>query len=505
MKKKVYEQAILSGSYKIPKKCLTTKVIAKLKQELTCIPVVPQQAKQEKKQKINETQFLMYRETDQSIFVPVRYGIDRWGIPKQDIRSIGEPLGDNIVFKKELKLRDHQKKAVQTLTSELQTKGCAGILKMYTGAGKTFTALKQITLLNRRTVFLCHNSAVMQAIHKEINLCLPQHTRVGIIKSPKCEIENKDIILASIQTLTSKIKNGKIQEIQHLLDTIGTVVVDEAHHMGARTFSQVPALFSAKYKFALTATPRRGDKMIHILYWTFGPVVVEILRDLSEYDINVHIITYQNGREKVIGSESKPVFTIMRKLLNEEERRNRFIFKGIWDCIQNEERKQIIVFAHTQKLLGWFAQQLSQVKYNDWGYFTGKQKNKEKDETKQKRVILATWQYAKESVNICGIDTLIFATPSGDIEQAVGRGLRKRDGVLKNVLIIDYVDPFSFFKGMAWKRWKKYRELKYTIKGIPEESHKEKGKNMTSFLKKKSKKRKISESEEEEEEDFCFF
>ena len=54
--------------------------------------------------------------------------------------------------------------------------------------------------------------------------------------------ENCDIILASLQTLC-------LREFRD--DTIGMVIIDECHHMGAQVFSQAFHKLNVKYSLGL--------------------------------------------------------------------------------------------------------------------------------------------------------------------------------------------------------------------------------------------------------------
>lgn len=68
---------------------------------------------------------------------------------------------------------------------------------------------------------------------------------------------------------------------------------------------------------------------------------------------------------------------------------------------------------------------------------------------------------AKEGLDIGSLNTLVLATPTGDVVQAAGRILRKQHTV--NPLIIDFVDNFSVFASQAQKRAKFYRKAKYHL------------------------------------------
>ena len=67
---------------------------------------------------------------------------------------------------------------------------------------------------------------------------------------------------------------------------------------------------------------------------------------------------------------------------------------------------------------------------------------------------------AKEGLDIPRLDTLIMATPKGDIVQASGRVQRKHPDK-RTPLIVDVVDTFSVFEALRWKRWNFYRKEEF--------------------------------------------
>jgi superfamily II DNA or RNA helicase len=70
-----------------------------------------------------------------------------------------------------------------------------------------------------------------------------------------------------------------------------------------------------------------------------------------------------------------------------------------------------------------------------------------------------------EGFDLAKLDTLVLATPKGDVEQSVGRIQRKQSVEdSDNVpLIIDVVDDYSMFKTQAEKRRRFYTKRTYTL------------------------------------------
>ena len=92
------------------------------------------------------------------------------------------------------------------------------------------------------------------------------------------------------------------------------------------------------------------------------------------------------------------------------------------------------------------------------------------DESAKCTVILASYGMASEALDIPELNTLIMATPRRNIEQSVGRILRKKDHVIQP-LIVDIVDQLSSFNNQGMARRKFYKKLKYNIKLIDVEEN----------------------------------
>jgi len=92
-----------------------------------------------------------------------------------------------------------------------------------------------------------------------------------------------------------------------------------------------------------------------------------------------------------------------------------------------------------------------------------------KDELKissEKSIIFATFEMASEGLDILELDTLFMITPKGNVNQAVGRILRKQaDDYELPPMIIDIIDEIESLKRLGMMRTKLYKERKYIING----------------------------------------
>ncbi len=99
------------------------------------------------------------------------------------------------------------------------------------------------------------------------------------------------------------------------------------------------------------------------------------------------------------------------------------------------------------------------------GLYLGGMKNDILEVSKEKQVILGTFNMVSEGFDLPKLDTLILATSKSDVEQSVGRIQRKHSyGKDDNIpLIIDIVDNFSIFGNQHRKRSAFYKKMNYNI------------------------------------------
>jgi len=73
-----------------------------------------------------------------------------------------------------------------------------------------------------------------------------------------------------MQTL---IKSKNIQEIS---DKFGTIIIDECHHILAKTFRELIVNFNPYYLYGLTATPKRKYNDEKLIYYYIGEIISEM-------------------------------------------------------------------------------------------------------------------------------------------------------------------------------------------------------------------------------------
>lgn len=263
------------NGYVIKKESITSHELQVLKKELVGRPLVDEKY-------VNNTQnFLLYTETKSKIYIPKIYGTLKYGIPDKKLDNyIGKKWKSNLEFSGNL--YPTQQEASDILYNEL-INGCGGgILSIFTGGGKTFTALHVLSKLKGKTLIIVNKITLMKQWENEIKACLPGCS-IGKIQGKIIDTESKDIVLGMLQSL------ALIDYPESTFSDINTVVIDECFPYNTcvitsdsskcignlyymkqngeelplvKTFNEITKLF--EYKKIINVFRKENDKLIEI-------------------------------------------------------------------------------------------------------------------------------------------------------------------------------------------------------------------------------------------------
>lgn len=159
---------------------------------------------------------------------------------------------------REIKPRKYQDDVINEALLQYQGGKSKLLIEMATGLGKTYTVAHIIKQLIQKTEYRRH---VLFVAH-QIEILLQSVTAfknvlgIGNYSFSACfsgsEPEKTDFVFATFDTLYSQISG--LEE-----DCFDFVIIDEAHHTPARTYSEVVTRFKPKLLIGMTATPYRAD------------------------------------------------------------------------------------------------------------------------------------------------------------------------------------------------------------------------------------------------------
>jgi len=422
------------------------KKITEIKKELNVSPFSPYQSKF-----TPPPSFPVYQESIRKLYLPRFWAIEKLGKPSK--YCINEGTNINLTFKGNL--RPVQKEAVSAFQNNCFKEYGGGILCLGCGFGKTILALYLVSILKKKTLVIVHKEFLLNQWIERIKAFLPE-AQIGRIQAKTFDIAGKDIVIAMLQSLSMKNYDDEA------FSSFGFCISDETHHISSEVFSRALPKVSFKYTLGLTATPNRADGLQKVFEWFLGPILYKSKKDTKHnVFIKVFNITDTNIEYSKLetGYDGKPVTARMVNNVANYIPRTNLIISIIQQVMEENERKMLIL-SDRRDHLKTFYEKLTELGY-DVGYYVGGMKQKDLDVSETKPIILGTFSMSSEALDIPELNTLFMTTPKSNIEQSVGRILRKIHNV--RPLIIDMKDDFAPFKNQYNKRKVFYKKAKYEI------------------------------------------
>jgi hypothetical protein len=435
--------------YTIPKNELKREELEELRNNLVAKPLANNCGIQNK-----QHTFPIYRESLHKIYIPRYYGIKKFKNPKQN--KISE--GNDITCEFKGSLRPIQQPVVDTFMTHILSGNGGGLLELPCAFGKTVLSLYIISLLKKKTLIIVHKEFLMNQWIERINQFLP-NIRIGKIQGQIIDIDNKDIVMGMLQSLSMKEYSDTI------FKSFGLTIIDEVHHISSEVFSCALFKIVTKYMLGLSATMNRKDGTTEVFKMFLGDIIYKGKRE-EEHNVTVRSFEYSNNDEDF--SEVKTDYrgniqysTMISKLCT-FNRRTEYILEIIKLMFEENENQQMMILAHNKNILKYLYDAIShrQLANGSVGYYIGGMKEAALKETEGKKIVIATYSMAAEALDIKTLTTLLMATPKTDIEQAVGRILREKHG---NPIVIDIVDQHLPFRNQWRKRKVFYKKQNYKI------------------------------------------
>ena len=428
------------NGYKIEKS--TIPEIVKLKRELTVKPNIPAVFVQPQYVK----KYPVYSETENFLYVPKQFGIARFGPAESDMVAVASDRWDFTGS-----LRPLQVDVVSKYTQD-------GMICLQTGGGKTVCALYIASTLKLKTLIVVHNTFLKDQWEDRIRAFLPK-ARIGRIQGDTVNVDEQDIVIAMIQSLSMK------DYPKGTFAGFGLTIVDECHHIASEVFVQAFQKITSKHMLGLSATPDRKDGLMYVIEWFLGPILyksdsgdkvdakvhVEVYRH-EPADIDFNKILYNNqGVMNVAGMVNKLAGFVPRTEL---------IAQILKDILAETPDRQILVLSdrvqHCKDILALLDPDTACILAQTVAA------SKRAEFCASKKILIATYAMCKEGFDVATLNTLVMATPRPDIDQIVGRILRTEKAKRTvDPLIVDIVD--STFRRQFQARLKLYKERDYAV------------------------------------------
>ena len=361
-----------------------------------------------------------------------------------------------------MQLRSYQTKAIDSLRYSFNTKRKKSpLLVMPTGAGKTvvFAAISKAISQNEKNVLiLVHRRELIDQASKKLKAIGVNH---GVIAAKYKESSN-NIQIASVQTLVRRLVKNTFNP--------NYIIIDEAHHAAAGSWTKIIDHFKDAYKIGCTATPIRLDGRGLADYFddlVKGPGVAKLIKEkyLAPYKVFAPPLKVNLDKVKTLGGDYQ------KKELEKQIDSADIIGDAVQQYKKHADGLPAIAFCISIK----HATDVCN-KFKDAGYKAaivhGEMKVDDRDKAIKglgngKIQILTSVDVISEGTDVPDVSAAILLRPTkseGLYLQQVGRVLRPKEG--KTAIILDHVNSTRTHGFVDDKReWSLHSQKKKKKKG----------------------------------------
>lgn len=371
---------------------------------------------------------------------------------------IQQDLADNgrIEYPGQVPLYEYQERAVEAMRKA----GC-GILQSPCGSGKTQMGIALAARIGRKTLWVTHTADLLTQSYERAEQYYPREL-LGKITAGRVQI-GSHLTFATVQTL-SKL------DLQKYKYTWDVIIVDECHRVsgtpsGMKMFYRVMSSLAARYKYGLSATVHRSDGLIKSTFAVLGDVKYQVPDEaVAEKTMQVRILRRDTGvqiNRSCLDTDGTLVYSkLMEYLVNNAKRSDRILS----DLIDNQQHFNLILsdrLLHLQQIMAAMPPEIRQYAVMIDGKMTSKKAKAdriraiEEMRSGEKHFLFASYNLAKEGLDIPRLDRLYLVTPKKDyavVTQSIGRIARTFEGK-EDAVCYDYVDDIQFCENQ-WKRRK---------------------------------------------------
>lgn len=331
-----------------------------------------------------------------------------------------------------------------------------GIIVAPPGSGKTIIALELIARFGVPALILVNRNQLLSQWIERIQqfLGIPK-THIGVISGIKKKV-GKQITVATLQSL------ARYKNLKEITDSFGIIIVDECHHVPAKTYRELVRSFKSKYFFGLTATHERKYGTEKITELIIGPVIVEMttMNENRESKKSFEVSIYST-RLFIPFRYSADHYETLAKTICYDSARNEQVAKVILE--ETKLARKVLVLTerkeHIEMLKLYLGGETEVIAISGDDSARSRKIKIEQIYAGNFQVLLTTGQLLGEGFDLHGVGSVVLAFPfsfEGKIVQYVGR--LRGEGVKH---IIDFRDEkVEFLERQFKKRNRFYRKLR---------------------------------------------
>ncbi len=391
----------------------------------------------------------------------------------EEVRALLDPLGISLNLRDErhsglpleVTFRGSLRPGQQAAAEAMLAQDC-GVLAATTAFGKTVLAAWLIAQRGVNTLILVHRRQLLEQWVARLSefLGLPRKS-IGRLGGGRKKLTG----LLDVALVQSLIRRGRVDD---QIANYGHIVVDECHHIPAKSFEEAARRAKARFVTGLSATVTRKDGHHPIIFMQCGPIRHRV--DAGAQAVArpfIHrVFVRPTGFRDVGESETDPRLEFQRLMagLVADAARNRRICEDVIAAFLDGRAPLVLTerTEHLQILAEGISQDVPSVIMLRGGMSRRAMEGELARLGEDRRVVLATGRFAGEGFDDPRLDTLFLALPvswRGTITQYAGRLHRLHEGK-REVRIYDYADlDIPMLARMFDRRCVGYEALGYDI------------------------------------------
>ncbi|HSW77761.1 MAG TPA: DEAD/DEAH box helicase family protein [Candidatus Chromulinivoraceae bacterium] len=363
------------------------------------------------------------------------------------------PKFDNLKFKSQIKLNEQQEQIVSAAMIEKQ-----GVIVAPPGSGKTMMGMELIARHKKPSLVLVHRKQILDQWVDRIQqyLNIPK-AQIGRYSSAK-KSAGKEITVGLLQSF------ARSKDLSELRDKFGTIIVDECHHIPAKTFRDVIASLNPEFLYGLTATPKRKHNDEQLIYVYIGDIIANMadFKDINQPATSkkFDVVIRETGLAIPFNWKTD-AFDLVAKVISYDTKRNELVIK---DALKQVAlKRKVLVLSerkeHLKILELYLKGQCETMIFTGDDSAASRTSKLAQIEAGHYQVLLATGQIIGEGMHVPNIQALIFAFPfalEAKTTQYVGRLMHSDSPKV----LIDYHDKQIPFLDRQFKQRKRvYNKL----------------------------------------------
>ena len=331
-----------------------------------------------------------------------------------------------------------------------------GILVAPPGSGKTIMGLAIVAHKKQSALIIVHRKQLfdqwVERIQSFLGIAEPF---IGKIAPGQQKI-GTHITVAMMQSLAT------IDAANEIFKSFGLIIIDECHHVPAKTFRQVIQHFTSYYLYGLTATPIRKNNDEKLIFIHIGDVIQEVKLPSTNNSPSkkVSVIIRETDLLVPFDYKTDKTETLYQILIHDSER-NRLIIDDIKTEVNTGKKVLVLTErkAHVEVLYQYLKNKYEVITISGDDPEAARKLKLKQIKEGQFHILISTGQFLGEGADLDNLECLILAYPfafEGKLVQYMGRVQRTEI----TPIIYDYRDILiDYLEKQFRQRNRHYKKL----------------------------------------------